>query len=91
MICQFFEVQTRLGHRDQYLDLAASLRPALDAMGGCLFIDRFQSLSREHLLLSYQIWQDEAALTAWRVHGPHHKIQEIANGCSRIIASASRR
>jgi heme-degrading monooxygenase HmoA len=77
MIGLFFEVQTRQGHRDQYLDLAASLRPALDAMGGCLFIDRFSSLTRENLLLSYQIWQDEAALTAWRVHGYHHKVQEI--------------
>jgi heme-degrading monooxygenase HmoA len=77
MIAQFFEVETRVGHREQYLELAASLRPALDAMGGCLFIDRFQSLSRSNLLLSYQIWQDEGALTAWRVHARHHKVQEI--------------
>jgi heme-degrading monooxygenase HmoA len=77
MIGLFFEVQTRQGHRDQYLDLAASLRPALDAIGGCLFIDRFQSLAQDNLLLSYQIWQDEGALTAWRVHARHHKVQEI--------------
>jgi heme-degrading monooxygenase HmoA len=77
MIGLFFEVQTKPGHRDQYLDLAASLRPALDAIGGCLFIDRFQSLSHDNLLLSYQIWQDEAALTAWRVHARHHRVQEI--------------
>ncbi len=77
MIGLFFEVQTREGHRDQYLNLAASLRPELDAIGGCLFIDRFRSLTRDNLLLSYQIWQDEAALTAWRVHGQHHKVQEI--------------
>jgi heme-degrading monooxygenase HmoA len=77
MIGLFFEVQTRQGHRDQYLELAASLRPALDAIGGCLFIDRFQSLARDNLLLSYQIWQDEGALTAWRVHAGHHKVQEI--------------
>ncbi len=77
MIGLFFEVQTRPGHRDQYLELAASLRPALDANGGCLLIDRFQSLSRDNLLLSYQIWQDEGALTAWRVHAKHHRVQEI--------------
>ena len=77
MIALFFEVQTRPGHRDQYLELAASLRPALDAMGGCLFIDRFSSLTRENLLLSYQIWQDEGAMTAWRVHGYHHEVQTI--------------
>ena len=77
MIALFFEVQTRPGHRDQYLDLAASLKPDLTAMGGCLFIDRFSSLTRENLLLSYQIWQDEAAMTAWRVHGYHHEVQTI--------------
>ena len=77
MIGLFFEVQTRPGHRDQYLDLAASLKPALEAMGGCLFIDRFRSLTREDLLLSYQIWQDEAALTAWRAHAHHHEVQTI--------------
>jgi heme-degrading monooxygenase HmoA len=77
MIALFFEVQTKPGHRDQYLDLAASLRPALDAIGGCLFIDRFSSLTRENLLLSYQIWQDEGAMTAWRAHGYHHEVQTI--------------
>lgn len=77
MIGLFFEVQTRPGHRDQYLDLAASLKPELEAIGGCLFIDRFRSLSQENLLLSYQIWQDEAALTAWRAHAHHHEVQTI--------------
>ena len=41
MIGLFFEVQTRPGHRDQYLNLAASLKPELEAVGGCLFIDPF--------------------------------------------------
>lgn len=76
MLSQFFEVQIKDGHVDQYLDLAASLRPKLDAMGGCLFLDRFRSLSRENLVLSYQIWQDEGSMVAWRVDGSHHKVQE---------------
>src|SRR5437867_1833200 len=79
MIGLFFEVQTRPGHRDQYLDLAASLKPELESMGGCLFIDRFRSLTRENLLLSYQIWQDEGALTAWRAHAHHHDVQTIGH------------
>ena len=58
-IAQFFEVQAKQGQVEQYLDLAASLRPALSEMGGCLFIDRFKSLTRDNLLLSYQIWLDE--------------------------------
>jgi heme-degrading monooxygenase HmoA len=62
---------------DCYMDLAASLKPALNAMGGCLFIDRFKSLTRKNFLLSYQIWQDEGAMTAWRVDEKHHVIQTI--------------
>ncbi len=76
MIGLFFEVQTRPGHADQYLQLAASLKPALEASGGCRFIDRFRSLTRENLLLSYQIWQDEGSMTAWRAHGHHHEVQK---------------
>jgi heme-degrading monooxygenase HmoA len=77
MISQFFEVQIKDGHVNTYMDLAASLKPALTAMGGCLFIDRFKSLTRENLLLSYQIWQDEGSMTAWRADANHHGIQEI--------------
>ena len=77
MISQFFEVQIKDGHVNTYMDLAASLKPALTAMGGCLFIDRFKSLTRENLLLSYQIWQDEGSMTAWRVHAGHHGVQKI--------------
>jgi heme-degrading monooxygenase HmoA len=84
MIGLFFEVQTRPGHRDQYLDLAAALKPALEATGGCLSIERFRSLTRQDLLLSHQIWQDEGALTAWRVHGQHHKVQEL--GRAQVFA-----
>ncbi len=75
MIALFFEVQVKEGHVDPYLDLAASLKPALDAMGGCLFIERFKSLHRKNLLLSYQIWQDEGSMTAWRVDARHHAVQ----------------
>jgi heme-degrading monooxygenase HmoA len=77
MITQLFEVQIKEGHINRYMDLAAALKPALDDMGGCLFIDRFKSLTRENLLLSYQIWQDEGSMTAWRVDASHHRVQEV--------------
>jgi heme-degrading monooxygenase HmoA len=76
MISQFFEVQIKEGQVDRYLDLAASLKPSLEAMGGCIFIDRFKSLTRKNLVLSYQIWQDEGSMIAWRVDQKHHKVQE---------------
>src|SRR5262245_18177253 len=84
MISQFFEVQMKEGQVNRYLDLAASLRPSLDAMGGCLFIDRFKSLTRNNLVLSYQIWQDEGSKIAWRVDDKHHKVQET--GREKVFA-----
>src|SRR5258706_16135055 len=85
MISQFFEVQVKEGQSDRYLDLAASLKPSLEAMGGCLFIDRFRSLNRKNLLLSYQIWQDEGAMIAWRVDAKHHTGQET--GRQKVFAA----
>lgn len=76
MLALFFEVTPRSGNTDRYLSLAAALIPKLDAAGGCLFIDRFRNLQKDGSLLSFQIWRDEAALTAWRVHDAHHRMQE---------------
>ena len=83
-ISQFFEVQIKPGRVDEYLGLAAALKPVLEAMGGCLFIDRFKSLSRGNVLLSYQIWRDEASLTAWRANAKHHSVQEV--GRDKVFA-----
>jgi heme-degrading monooxygenase HmoA len=77
MMSLFFEVEIKPGRTDQYLNLAASLKPELDTLGGCLFLDRFKSLSRDNLILSYQIWLDEGSLTAWRVHAHHHDVQTL--------------
>jgi heme-degrading monooxygenase HmoA len=78
-----FEVTPREGHVDEYLAIAAKLRAELDAMGGCLFIDRYRSRARPRTLLSYQVWRDEAALTRWRTHGEHHKAQAL--GRARVF------
>ena len=46
MIAIIFEVWPREGGRDEYLDIAASLRPDLEAIDGFVSVERFQSLSR---------------------------------------------
>ena len=84
MMSLFFEVAIKPGRTDQYLNLAASLKPELEAMGGCLFLDRFKSLTRDNLILSYQIWQDEGSMTAWRVHAHHHDVQTL--GRDRVFS-----
>lgn len=80
MIALFFEVLPYADKVQKYLDLAAMLRPKLDASGGCLFIDRFRSRQREGWILSFQIWQDEASLTRWRTNGDHHGVQTAGRG-----------
>ncbi len=75
MIALFFEVTPKPGQQDRYLEIAASLRPELEASGGVTFLDRFRSLSRPATLLSHQIWADEASLTRWRANGCHYRAQ----------------
>ena len=75
MIALFFEVLPRPDQIQTYLDLAAKLKPPLEASGGCEFIDRFKSRVREGWLLSFQIWRDEASLARWRTNEAHHQVQ----------------
>lgn len=83
MLLLLFEVTPRAGHVDEYLGIAAQLRPLLDAVGGCVFIDRYRSLARPGTLLSFQVWRDEAAMTRWRVHADHRQAQ--ARGRARVF------
>lgn len=75
MIALFFEVTPKPGEETRYLDIAAGLKPELEASGGVIFLDRYKSLARPRTLLSHQIWADEASLTRWRANGPHYKAQ----------------
>jgi len=70
-----FEMQPRAGHEDHYFAHATKLKPLVLAEPGLLFLDRFQSMSREDLILSHSRWRDEAAIASWRSNGTHHQTQ----------------
>ncbi|MPZ34364.1 MAG: antibiotic biosynthesis monooxygenase [Rhodospirillales bacterium] len=72
MIAVIFEVWPADGHKQTYLDIAASLRAELQTMDGFISIERFQSLTDETKLLSLSFWRDEAAVVAWR-NVEHHR------------------
>jgi heme-degrading monooxygenase HmoA len=76
MIAVIFEVWPADGHRQTYLDIAASLRPELEKIDGFLSIERFQSLTDENKLLSLSFWRDEAAVAAWRNVERHRAAQQ---------------
>lgn len=75
MIAVIFEVWPSAEGRQQYLDLAAALRPLLDEVDGFISIERFSSLSEPGKLLSLSFFRDEAALAQWRRLEAHRAAQ----------------
>jgi len=77
MIAVIFEVWPKPGHKRQYLDLAAALRPLLDRIDGFISIERFESLYEPGKMLSLSFFRDEAAVQAWRNLEAHRSAQSI--------------
>jgi heme-degrading monooxygenase HmoA len=75
MIAVIFEVIPAPGRKQEYLDLAASLRPALEKMDGFISIERFASLTNEGKILSLSFWRDEEAVKRWREFEGHRATQ----------------
>ncbi len=75
MIAVIFEVWPKPEHRQEYLDLAAELRPILETIDGFISIERFESLTEKGKILSLSFFRDEEALAAWRNVPLHRKDQ----------------
>lgn len=84
MIAVIFEVIPAPGRKQEYLDLAAGLRPALEKMDGFISIERFASLTNEGKILSLSIWRDEESVKRWRQFEGHRVAQ--AKGREGIFA-----
>jgi len=77
MIAVIFEVEPRDGHRQQYLDIAADLKPLLADIDGFISIERFQSLADPARILSLSFWRDEDAVAQWRRVEAHRAAQTM--------------
>lgn len=75
MIIVLFEVWPEADHRQEYLDIAASLRMELQAIDGFISVERFASLTEEGKLLSLSVWRDEEAVQRWRNLESHRAAQ----------------
>ena len=75
MIAVIFEVWPKDEHKQEYLDIAADLRPQLDKIEGFIFIERFESLSEPGKILSLSFWRDEKAVEEWRRLESHRVAQ----------------
>lgn len=80
MIAVIFEVEPAEGQRDTYLDIAARLKPELEAIDGFLSVERFESLTNPGKVLSLSFFRDEAAVAAWRNTEDHRRAQTSGRG-----------
>lgn len=84
MIAVIFEVYPEPGRKQEYFDLAASLRHELERIDGFISIERFESLTVEDKFLSLSFWRDEDAVSRWRQLPEHRSAQSIGrNGVFR--------
>jgi len=75
MIAVIFEVWPKPERKQEYLDIAASLKPLLEEIDGFISIERFESLTEPGKILSLSIWRDEQAVAAWRQLEQHRAAQ----------------
>lgn len=75
MIAVMFEAWPAQGAREEYLDIAAELRPLLSPADGFISIERFESLTEPGKVLSLSFWRDEAAVARWRSLAAHRDAQ----------------
>lgn len=80
MIAVIFEVEPAEGRKDTYMQIAAQLRPTLEAIDGFISVERFQSLTNPGKLLSLSFFRDEAAVMAWRNTEEHRLAQSAGRG-----------
>lgn len=66
MIAVIFEVIPNERKKEEYLDIAANLRPELNNIEGFISIERFQSFSNPEKVLSLSFWKDEESIQQWR-------------------------
>ncbi|WP_305984157.1 antibiotic biosynthesis monooxygenase [Roseibium sp. MMSF_3544] len=76
MIAVIFEVIPHADKKQNYLDIAAEMRPLVEEIDGFLSVERFQSLTNPEKLLSLSFFRDEEALNNWRRLTAHRKAQK---------------
>lgn len=80
MIAVIFELTPAPGRKQEYLDLAAALRPELERTDGFVSIERFESISNPGHFVSLSFWRDEEAVRKWRNLAGHREAQAKGRG-----------
>ena len=77
MIAIIFEVIPAVGRKQDYLDIAAAMRPMVEEIEGFISVERFQSMSNPDKLLSISFFEDQAAVYRWRALAEHRAAQRF--------------
>ena len=77
MIAVIFEVWPKAQYRDNYLELAATMRKAIEEIDGFISVERFQSIVDDGKLLSLSFFETHEALDEWRNLAEHRVAQQI--------------
>jgi heme-degrading monooxygenase HmoA len=80
MIAVIFEVWPKDGRRENYLDIAAALKPLLEQIDGFISVERFESLTQPGKILSLSFFRDEQAVMQWRNTEKHRLAQQAGRG-----------
>jgi heme-degrading monooxygenase HmoA len=80
MIAVIFEVHPTEGRKNDYLDIAAQMRPMVEQVEGFISVERFQSLTDPSKVLSLSFFEDEAAIVRWRNLAAHRGAQARGRG-----------
>ena len=73
MIAVIFEVFPK--NMDDYMDIAAAMRPLAEGVEGFISVERFQSMTNPEKYLSVSYFEDEAAVARWRNVVEHRQAQ----------------
>ena len=72
----FFEATPHQGHSKHYFSYVEKLKSELAKHLGRIMINRYESLSDDSSLLSYQLWENEKSVENWRNNKMHRLAQE---------------
>ncbi|MBK3517297.1 antibiotic biosynthesis monooxygenase family protein [Carboxylicivirga marina] len=84
MIAVIFEVCPKEENKQEYLDIAAKLKPMLANVDGFISVERFESLQTKGKILSLSFWESEEAIEKWRNETMHREGQ--AEGLGHIFS-----
>ena len=83
MIAVIIEVEPADGRKEDYLDIAAEMRPMLDDVEGFVSVERFQRLTDPRRIISLSFFENEAAVQWSRIQSAHRGAQK--NGRSGVF------